>query len=140
LVYDAEVNRVQKVAFASWFRYAWAEGNRPMTVTELPLQLDMEKIATFCKKWHIARLEIFGSVLRDDFKSDSDLDFLYTAGARFRRELAYGPWAQNRIAEELSRLMGREVDLIERRQIEKHRNWIRREHILNTALPVYVEG
>jgi predicted nucleotidyltransferase len=97
-------------------------------------------IAAFCKRWHIARLEVFGSVLRDDFRPDSDLDFLYTAGAGFRRDLAYGPWAQNRMAEELSALLGREVDLVERAQIEKHRNWIRREHILSTARVLYVEG
>ena len=75
-----------------------------------------------------------------DFDGGSDLDFLYTSGAGFRRELAYGPWAQNRMAEELSELLGRKVDLIERSQIEKHRNWIRREHILSTAQPIYVEG
>lgn len=111
-----------------------------MTITELPVELDLEKIAAFCKRWHIAKLEIFGSVLRDDFRFDSDLDFLYSTGAGFRRDLAYGPWAHNNMAEELSELLGRKVDLIERSQIEKHRNWIRREHILNSALPVYVEG
>jgi predicted nucleotidyltransferase len=44
------------------------------------------------------------------------------------------------MAQELSELLGHKVDLIERSQIEKHRNWIRREHILNSALPLYVEG
>jgi len=111
-----------------------------MTITELPVELDLEKIAAFCKRWHIAKLEIFGSVLRDDFRSDSDLDFLYSTGAGFRPDLAYGPWAHDNMAEELTELLGRKVDLIERSQIEKHRNWIRREHILNSALPVYVEG
>jgi hypothetical protein len=48
-----------------------------MTITELPIELDLEEIAAFCKQWHIAKLEIFGSVLRSDFRSDSDLDFLY---------------------------------------------------------------
>ena len=76
----------------------------------------------------------------EDFDGGSDLDFLFTSGAGFRRGLAYGPWAQNRMAEELSELLGRKVDLIERSQIEKHRNWIRREHILSTAQPIYVEG
>ena len=104
------------------------------------IELPTDKIAEFCRRWKIARLEIFGSALRDDFRPDSDLDFLYTTAAGFRRELAYGPWAQNRMAEELSALLGREVDLIEHSWIEKHRNWIRREHILSTAQPVYVEG
>ena len=59
-----------------------------MTITELPIELDLEEIAAFCKQWHIAKLEIFGSVLRSDFRSDSDLDFLYTPGTGFQRDLA----------------------------------------------------
>jgi len=111
-----------------------------MITTELPIELEPAKIAAFCKRWHIAKLEVFGSVLRNDFRPDSDLDFLYTPGPGFRRDLAYGPWAHNRMADELSEGLGRKVDLIERSQIEKHRNWIRRKHILSTAQPVYVEG
>ncbi len=106
------------------------------TTIELPL----EQIADFCRRWKIARLEVFGSALRDDLRPDSDLDFLFTPAPGFRRDLAYGPWAHNRMAEELAALLRREVDLIERSQIEKHRNWIRREHILRTAQPIYVEG
>lgn len=68
-----------------------------MAITEIPIDLDRTTIAAFCKRWHIAKLEIFGSVLRDDFANDSDLDFLYTAGTGFRSDLAYGPWAQNRM-------------------------------------------
>ncbi len=41
------------------------------------LELPVEKIAGFCRRWKIARLEVFGSVLRDDFRPDSDMDFLY---------------------------------------------------------------
>ena len=111
-----------------------------MKPADFAVALDAKQLAEFCKRWHIAKLEVFGSVTRDDFHPGSDLDFLYTPGAGFRFELAYGPWAQNRMADELSALLGRKVDLIERSQIEKHRNWIRREHILKTAQPVYVEG
>lgn len=104
------------------------------------IELPLEQIAAFCRRWNIASLEVFGSVLRDDFRDDSDVDFLFTPGPGFRRDQAYGPWAKNRVAEELSALLGRKVDLIERSQIERHRNWIRRAHILQTAQPVYVEG
>ncbi len=106
------------------------------TAIELPL----DQIADFCRRWKIARLEIFGSALGEDFRPTSDVDFLYTPAPGFRRDLACGPWAHNRMAEELSALLSRPVDLIERSQIEKHRNWIRREHILRTARPIYVEG
>ena len=108
----------------------------PTTSIELPL----EQLAAFCRRWQITTLEVFGSVLREDFRADSDVDFLYTPGPGFRRDQAYGPWAQNRMADELSALLGRKVDLIERRRMEQHRNWIRRAHILKTAQPVYVEG
>ena len=103
------------------------------------IDLPQKQIAEFCRRWKIAKLEVFGSALRDDFAKDSDVDFLYTPGPGFRRDEAYGPWFRNNMAEELSALLGRRVDLIERNKIEKHRNWIRRERILKTARPIYVE-
>jgi predicted nucleotidyltransferase len=104
------------------------------------IDLPAERLAAFCRRWGLACLEVFGSVLRDDFRAESDVDFLYTPGPRFNREQAFGPWGQNRMAEELAGIVGRPVDLVERSQIERHRNWIRRQHILQTAQPVYVEG
>ncbi len=101
--------------------------------------LSVEALAAFCRRWGIARLELFGSALRSDFTSASDLDFLYTPGERFRREQAFGPWGRSRMADELAQMLGRTVDLLDRRQVERHRNWIRRQHILRTAQPLYVE-
>lgn len=106
----------------------------------LQLELPLEQIAAFCRKWGIGRLEIFGSVLREDFRPESDLDFLFTPGPDFHADKAYGPWGQNHMAEELSSMVGREVDLIEHADIERHRNWVRRKHILETARTIYVEG
>ena len=103
------------------------------------IELPMEKIADFCRRWKIARLEIFGSVLRDDFRPDSDLDFLFTPGRDFQREKAYGPWGHDHMAEDLAALLGREVYLIERSRIEQMDNWIKRRHILQTAAPIYVD-
>jgi uncharacterized protein len=42
------------------------------------IPVDREKIAAFCQRWKIAELALFGSVLRDDFRSDSDVDVLVT--------------------------------------------------------------
>ena len=106
----------------------------------LQLELPLGQIADFCRRWGIARLEVFGSVLRDDFRPDSDLDFLFTPGPDFHHEKAYGPWGRDNMAGELSALVGRGVDLIEHADIERHRNWIRRKHILETAQTIYVEG
>ena len=108
--------------------------------TSSRIELPAELIAAFCRQWGLACLEVFGSALRDDFRADSDVDFLYTPGPRFKREQAFGPWGQNHMAEELAGIVGRPVELLDRRQIQRHRNWIRRQHILQSAQPVYVEG
>ena len=105
----------------------------------MSIELPQKEIADFCRRWGIVRLELFGSALRDDFRPDSDIDFLYTAGPGFRKDRAYGPWLSNNMADELSVLLGRKVDLIERDKMERRRNWIRREHVLRSALPIYVE-
>jgi len=110
------------------------------TTTSSRIDLPTESLAAFCRRWNLARLEIFGSVLRDDFGEGSDVDLLYTPGPRFNPELAFGPWGRNRMAEELAEIVGRPVDLVARSQVERHRNWIRRQHILQTAQPIYVEG
>jgi len=105
----------------------------------LKLELPLEQIADFCRRWGIARLEIFGSALRDDFRPDSDVDFLFTPGPDFQREKMHGPWLRNYMAEELAAMLARQVDLIERARIERMDNWIKRRHILQTATPVYVD-
>ena len=107
--------------------------------TDIKLELPLEQIGGFCRRWGIARLEIFGSALRDDFGPDSDVDFIFTPGPAFQPDKAYGPWMSNRMAEELSGLLGRPADLLERSRVERMENWIKRRHILQTALPVYVD-
>jgi predicted nucleotidyltransferase len=107
----------------------------PATQMELP----MDKIADFCRRWNITQLELFGSALRDDFRPDSDVDLMFTPGPRFERDKAFGPWGRDHMAEELSGLLGHQVDLIERSRIEHMENWIKRRHILLTAAPVYVD-
>jgi hypothetical protein len=105
----------------------------------LALELPLEQIAHFCRRWGIARLEIFGSALREDFRPDSDVDFLFTPGPGFQRERVHGAWMSDRMADELSGLLGRPVDLLDRSRVERMDNWIKRRHILQTALPIYVD-
>jgi uncharacterized protein len=105
----------------------------------LKLELPVTEVADFCRRWGIARLDIFGSVLRDDFGPDSDVDFLFTPGPGFQRDKAYGPWMSDQMSDDLSGLLGRPVDLLERSHVERMTNWIKRRHILQTALPVYVD-
>lgn len=96
--------------------------------------LDREKIAEFCQRWKITEFALFGSVLRDDFRPDSDVDILVT----FAPDADWSLFDHVDVEEELSAILGRNVDVVSRRAIERSENWIRRKAILSTAEPVYV--
>lgn len=70
------------------------------------IQIDQEKIAEFCRRHHIRRLALFGSVLREDFAPESDVDVLVEFAPGHVPGLAFF-----RIQRELSELLGRRVDL-----------------------------
>ena len=97
------------------------------------LRVSEEQIAAFCRKWKITKFELFGSVLRDDFDAESDIDVLAT--------FAEGaPWSLFDLVDvraELIQIFGRNVDLIERIAIEASENPLRRRAILNSARAVY---
>jgi len=91
------------------------------------------EINEFCRKWHISELALFGSVLRDDFKTDSDVDVLVTFDHQANCSLFDMVHMQN----ELKEIFGREVDIVSRRGIESSRNYLRRNAILNSAKVIY---
>ncbi|OAN40271.1 hypothetical protein A6A03_19375 [Chloroflexus islandicus] len=93
------------------------------------LDLPAEQIAEFCRKWQIQRLWLFGSVLRDDVSPHSDVDVL----VEFAPEARWNLLDLAGIEQELSALIGRTVDLVDRQSVEQSDNWIRRQHILATA-------
>ena len=90
-------------------------------------------LAEFCRRWEIRRLELFGSVLRDDFRADSDIDVLVTLAEGAHLTL----FDHVRMRDDLSELLGRRVDVVNRRAIERSANWIRRAEILDAAEPWY---
>ena len=94
-----------------------------------------DALAELCRRYGVARLEVFGSAARGtDFDRDrSDADFLVTFMASARNDLA----AFADLKEALERLLGRPVDLVEREAIEASRNFIRRRAILTEAETVY---
>jgi uncharacterized protein len=102
---------------------------------DMPIRIPVqhEKIAVFCQRWQITELAFFGSVLRDDFRPDSDIDVLVT----FAPEVEWSLFDHMAMEEELSSLLGRKVDLVSRHAIERSSNWIRRQAILETAEPFY---
>ena len=95
--------------------------------------IDHETLAEFCEKWKIRELSLFGSVLRDDFCADSDIDVLVS----FRDDSAWTLFDHLRMEEELAKLFGRPVDLISHRGLKRSRNWLRRDAILSGAERIY---
>ncbi len=102
--------------------------------TKARLQLPQGQLAEFCRKWGIRELALFGSVLREDFRSDSDVDVLVD----FKPGRTPGLFAAARMADELEKIFGREVDLLTRPAVEQSRNYIRRKAILSSLRVVYV--
>src|SRR5438105_618075 len=100
---------------------------------ELAVHLSPQVIQDFCNKWKIRELAVFGSVLREDFTKDSDLDFL----VRFADDARWSLWDVIAAEQELSLIVGRPVDLVERVAVEKSENWIRRQKILGSAKTIY---
>ena len=102
----------------------------------MKLRFDPEAIQQFCRAHEVARLELFGSALGDDFRPDSDVDLLCTLKADSACTLL--GWADMQL--QLEGIFGRRVDLVSRWAIERSRNQFRRDAILTTARPIYVEG
>lgn len=97
------------------------------------IALPSDELAAYCERWRITELALFGSVLRDDFGPESDVDVLVSFEPRVPHTLL----DIVRMQEELSGILGREVDLIERTAVEQSRNYIRRKAILQSAETIH---
>jgi len=95
--------------------------------------LNVKDIALFCKRWKIREFAVFGSILRDDFKPESDVDILVTFG----QNSEWGLFDHVQMRTELESLLGRKVDLVTRRALEQTQNQILRERILNSAKVIF---
>ncbi len=102
-------------------------------MNKIRIDIPEERIAEFCEKWLIQEFALFGSVLSDDFKPNSDLDVLVTFHENAKPTL----FDVVRMENELIELFGREVDLVSRRGLEFSRNYLRRNAILSSAETVY---
>jgi hypothetical protein len=100
---------------------------------EPKIDIPRQRLAAFCRKHGIRRLAFFGSVLRDDFGPESDVDVLvefdqgYTPGLEFFS-----------LPDELRKILGRDVDLLTFKGVESSKNPIRRKAILDSARTYYV--
>ena len=96
-------------------------------------RLPRKKIAEFCKRWSITEFSLFGSVLREDFRPDSDVDVLVSIDPD--AHISLFEIAQMQI--ELEKMFKRPVDLLEK---EGLRNPYRKREILKTAQVIYASG
>jgi len=94
------------------------------------LSLPKEKIEEFCLRWKIAEFSLFGSVLRDNFDLDSDIDILVSLSED--ADLDLYDWVT--MIEELEKIFEREVDLVEKSTL---RNPFRRHAILTNREIIY---
>ena len=100
---------------------------------EKAIAIPEREMAALCRRWHIVELALFGSALRDDFGPDSDVDLLVSFDPGTRVTLL----DMECIREELTEMLGRQVDVLERSAVERSRNYIRRSAILKSAEIVY---
>jgi uncharacterized protein len=97
------------------------------------IEVPRDRITDFCRRWRITELSLFGSVLREDFRPDSDIDVLVTFAPDTRWRLVDMAHMQ----EELEAIFDRKVDLGEKSWVERSENPIRRRAILDSLVPVY---
>jgi len=100
---------------------------------EARVPVPAEKIEAFCRKWKVVEMALFGSVLREDFRPDSDVDVLVT----FAPDDGWSLWDLIDMRDELREMFGREVDLVEKKNLV---NPFRRHAILSTKQVIYAAG
>lgn len=93
------------------------------------IDVDIEKITAFCHRWNVTELALFGSVLRDDFGPDSDVDVLVT----FAPDTRVGLITLGKMEIELAELLGRRIDLVTKGSLK----FLIRDQVLAAAEVLY---
>ncbi len=97
------------------------------------LGLSSTEITEFCQQHGLIKLAVFGSILRDDFHADSDIDLLITFSPQARQGLL----TLAKMKHELESRLHRPIDLVLERSVQMSQNWIRQREILTTAQTIY---
>lgn len=105
----------------------------PPEPSGVPVPWPTERISEFCRSWQVAELAVFGSALREDFGTESDINLLVT----FEPEAEWSLLDHARMEQELEDILGRSVDLVTRSAIEESPNWVIRNEILRSARTAY---
>ena len=101
-----------------------------MSIATIEAIVSQEKIAEFCRRWQIVEFALFGSIVRDDFGPESDVDVLVT----FTPDAPWSLFELVEMQEELKDIFGRDVDLIEEDALK---NPFRRRLILRDKEVIY---
>lgn len=99
----------------------------------LAVDFSQKDIESFCKKWRVRELCLFGSSVRGGFRADSDVDVMVSFAPQANHSLSDLVVMQ----EELKQIFGRQVDLVEKEAVEKSGNYIRRKKILGSQHVLY---
>ena len=102
-------------------------------MTLINLGVEPEIIADFCQKWKISKLSAFGSIVREELQPESDIDLLVT----FSDNADWTMFDHFNMEEELSQILGREVDLVNIKALEENQNPIYQKEIMNSARQIY---
>jgi uncharacterized protein len=85
----------------------------PLEKQTMNIDLNRERIEAFCRKWKIREFTLFGSVLRNDFRPDSDVDVMIVFESGVRPQI--DDWLD--MEDELTAIFGRRVDLVEKSRV-----------------------
>ena len=102
---------------------------------EQRLGVSLTAIELFCQRWNIVEFAVFGSILREDFCPESDIDVL----VEFKPEFKRGLTETTQMKEELQDMVERKVDFIVKKALKRSENWLRRKNILESARIIYAE-
>ena len=97
------------------------------------ISIPKKKIGEFCNRWKVVEFSLFGSILREDFHANSDVDVLVS----FAPEAKVSLFDMVDMQDELKGIFGREVDLVSRNGVEYSRNYLRRKNILESAQVIH---
>jgi hypothetical protein len=103
-------------------------------MTRVKITLPREKLRLFCERWKITELSLFGSVLREDFREDSDIDVLVS----FSEGAQWTLFDLVQMQDELKEIFGRDVDVVSRRGLESSRNHLRQRAIMESTEVIHV--
>jgi uncharacterized protein len=97
---------------------------------DLPIEIDKERLADFCRKYHLTKLSLFGSVLTDRFSAESDVDVLF----EYDPDHVPSLFVVARMERELSEILGRKADMRTAKDLSKYF----RDEVVRNALVQYV--